>query len=404
MTDATTVDLTDLDVFVRNEHHQVLAWLRENDPVFWHPMSGGGFWALTRYDDVLNAYRDHTTFSSSCGAILGGSFRSGTDSAAGKMLVASDLPRQRLLRQQMHPAFSPAMADRIQQQVATLVDRALDNLLTRGGGDLATEIAPELPAGALMTMVDIGHSDALELVSLTRRMIGFRDPALVDTDDDERIRLAWIQSEIFEFFAELVRERRARPGDDLVSMLLRAEINGRRLSEEDILYNCMNVAVGGNETSSYTTCAGICALIENPDQYARLLAEPELLGSAMEEILRWTSMNAYVQRVATRDVEVGGKRIRAGDSVTLWNVSANRDERQFPRADRFDVARSPNRHLTFGSGIHRCVGAPVGMVELTSVFRPLTQQGIRLELAGPVQRLRSNFILGTTSLPVTVAG
>lgn len=404
MTAPPTVDLTDLDLFVRNEHHGVLAWLREHDPVHRHPLGDGWFWALTRYDDVLHAYRDHTTFSSSCGAILGGSFRSETDTAAGRMLVASDLPRQRLLRQQMHPVFAPTMVDRVRRQVDRLVTGALDRLLADGGGDVATGLAPELPAGALMAMVEIGHADALELVSLTRRMIGFQDPTLVDAEDDERLRLAWIQSEIFEFFADLIRQRRARPGDDLVSVLLKAEINGRRLPDEDVLYNCMNVAVGGNETSSYTTCAGIVALIEHPDQYDLLLARPELLDPAMEEMLRWGSTNAYVQRVATRDVELGGRQIRRGDSVALWNVSANRDERQFPHGDRFDVTRSPNRHLTFGSGIHRCVGAPVGMVELTSVFRPLTERRIRLELAGPVARLRSNFILGTTSLPVRVRG
>ena len=403
MSDTMAVDLTDLDLFVRNEHHGVLAWLREHDPVHRHPLGDGAFWALTRYDDVLRAYRDHTTFSSSSGAILGGSFRSETDTAAGRMLVASDLPRQRLLRQQMHPVFATGMVERVRRQVDTLVGAALDRLLSAGGGDVATEIAPELPAGALMTMVDIGRTDALELVSLTRRMIGFQDPSLVGAEDDEaRLRLAWLQSEIFEYFADLIRERRARPGDDLVSILLRAEINGRRLPDEDILYNCMNVAVGGNETSSYTTCAGIAALMEYPDQYDRLLAQPELLDLAMEEILRWGSTNAYVQRVATRDATVGGREIRRGDSVTLWNVSANRDERQFPHADRFDIGRSPNRHLTFGSGIHRCVGAPVGMVELTSVFGPLTRRGIRLEKAGPVRRLRSNFILGITALPVTV--
>lgn len=402
--DLTDLDLTDLDLFVTNRHHRVLAWLRRHQPVYRNPSGKAGFWALTRYDDVLRGYRDHTTFSSSGGAILGGSFRTGGDSAAGRMLVASDPPRHRLLRQVIHPAFAPAIVDRVEAAVSELVERAFETMMSRGGADFATDIAPELPAGALMAMMGIGHDDAIELIGLTRKMIGFRDPAYVDTTDDERLRLAWIQSEIFEFLADLVRLRRATPGDDVVSMLIAAELNGRPMRDEDILYNCLNLAVGGNETSSYSACAGVEALITHPAQYDRLLAEPDLLDRAIDETLRWSSTNAYVQRVATRDVEIRGTLVRAGESVTLWNVSANRDDEQFANADQFDVARTPNRHVTFGSGIHRCIGAAVGQVELAAVLRRMIDQQVRLRLAGPVRRLRSNFILGITSLPVEVVG
>src|SRR4051794_29513340 len=164
-----SVDLTDCDLFVRNGHHRVLAWLRENAKVYWNRSGDSGFWVLSTYDDVLSAYRDHTTYSSSQGAILGGSYRTGGDSAAGRMLVASDLPRHRLIRQQMHPAFTPSMVERVRSQIAVLVEAAIDRMLGDGGADFATEIAPELPAGALMAMMDIGHEDALELVGLTRR-------------------------------------------------------------------------------------------------------------------------------------------------------------------------------------------------------------------------------------------
>jgi cytochrome P450 len=397
-----TVDLTDVDVFVEGAHHEMFAWLRQHAPVYWNPSDGGGFWALTRYDDVLRAYRDHAAFSSARGAILGGSFRSSADTAAGRMLVASDLPRHRLLREAMHRMFAAPVVARVQRQVVALVDAVLDRLCAAGGGDFAGDVAPQLPAGALMVTLNIGHEDALELISLTRRMIGFRDPSYVDGGDDERVRLAWIQSEIFEFFAELVRARRTDRGDDLVSTLLNAQVNGRALPEEDVLYNCMNVAVGGNETSSYTACTGMEALLGAPDEYERLLAEPALLDTAIDEILRWASTNAYVQRVATRDIEIGDQLIREGDSVTLWNASANRDGSRFPEANRFDVARSPNRHLTFGNGIHRCIGASTGEVELTTLFGRLVDRRIRLVAAGPVRRLRSNFILGTVSLPVEV--
>jgi cytochrome P450 len=401
--DLTDIDLTDVDAFVDGRHHGMLAWLRANDPVHWHTLpDGGGFWALTRYRDVAAAYANHSMFSSSGGAMLGGSFRSGADTASGRMLVAADPPRHRLLRKIMHRLFTPEMVVAVQAQVTKLVDVAVDRMVRDGGADFATDIAPELPAAALMTMVGISHADAHHLIGLTRQMIGYQDPAFVDTGGDDRLRLAGIQAEIFEFFADLVRERRLRPGDDLVGILLTEQINGRPIPAEDVLYNCMNVAVGGNETSSYTACTGLLALIEEPAQWRLLTDRPGLLGSAVNEMLRWSSTNAYVQRVALRDVELAGRQISAGDSVTLWNVSANRDEDQFADPGRFDITRTPNRHLSYGSGIHRCIGATLAHVELSTLFQRLMRERAGFTLAGEVMSLRSNFILGTTAMPLRI--
>jgi cytochrome P450 len=396
-------DLTDPETFVRGRHQAIFTWLREHDPSHWHEGGDGtAFWALTRYEDVSWAYQNHAIFSSSHGAILGGSYRDEADTAGGRMLVASDLPRHRLLKRQIHPALSATVASRVGDQVRELVPKALARMRADGGGDFATDIALELPAGALMVIMGIGHAEAHELIGLTRRMIGYRDEVFVDTGGDARLRLAWLQADIFEFFADVVAERRKRPAEDLVSILLRGEINGRRLTEEEVFYNCMNVAVGGNETSSYSACSGLLALMENPGQYETLRRSPKLLNSAIDEMLRWSSTNAYVQRVATCSVERNGVRIREGDAVALWNVSANFDGNQFPDPDRFDVARSPNRHLTYGVGIHRCIGAPVAQLELSVLFQEVLAADSPFRLAGEVRRLRSNFILGITHLPVEI--
>ncbi|GIH26481.1 putative cytochrome P450 126 [Acrocarpospora phusangensis] len=404
--DATgLVDLTDLDTFVAQRHHALLAWLRRHRPVHWNATGPGeGFWALTRYDDVVAAYGDHQSYSSAGGAMLGGSYRSEADTSSGRMLVAADPPRHRLLRQRIHQVFGPAYVARVRARVEALVTAALERAVRDGGCDFAVDVAPELPAGALMEIMGVSHEQAHHLISLTRRMIGFRDPFYVDVEGDDRLRLAVLQAEIFEFFDDVLRGRAAAPGDDLLSVLVATRVNGRRLSEEEIYYNCMNVAVGGNETSSYSACAGVLALAENPDQHALLLADPGLLPTAINEILRWSSTNAYVQRVTTREVTAGGVRLPAGASVTLWNVSANRDETRFPQADRFQVTRSPNRHLSYGSGIHRCVGAPVAQVELPAVFGHLISHRLRFAVAGSIRRLRSNFIQGITSLPLTLEG
>ncbi|MFI7643309.1 cytochrome P450 [Nonomuraea sp. NPDC049400] len=403
MSRATTIDLTDVDVFVRGEHPEMFAQLRALHPVYENVGADGSrFYALTTYDDVLWAYRNHEIFGSSRGAILGGSFGSTEDSAAGQMMVATDLPRHRMLKQAIQPAMSAVVAARVREQVRRLLDRAIERAMTAGGCDFATEIATELPAGALMVIMGIGHGEAHELIGLTRKMVGFRDEVFVDTGGDVRLRLAWLQAQIFEFLADVLAERRRSPRDDLASMLLTAEVNGRRMREEEILYNCMNVAVGGNETSSYTACTGLLALMENPAQYDLLLRTPAALDTALNEVLRYSSTNAYVQRVARRDVQVRGTLIRAGESVTLWNFSANRDEKQFPDAARFDVMRTPNRHLTYGAGLHRCVGAPIAQAELSLLFERLLATGTPLRPAGTARRLRSNFILGITHLPVEI--
>ncbi|MFH8477054.1 cytochrome P450 [Streptomyces sp. NPDC018000] len=397
------IDLTDVDMFVSGAHTAAFTRLRAESPIHWNEGADGSrFWALTRYDDVMWAYRNHEAFSSARGAIVGGSFRSKADTSAGKMLVSTDLPRHRMLKQVIHPAMTAGSAKRVAARVEGLLDRALEQARRDGGCDFATDIATELPAGALMEIMGIGHQDAHELIGVTRRMVGYRDEVFVDIGGDERLRLAWLQAEVFEFFADVLAERRRSPGEDLVSTLLKAEVNGRRLTEEEIFYNCMNVAVGGNETSSYTACTGLVALMDHPDQYERLLGRPEVVSTAVEEMLRWSSTNAYVQRVVERDTERGAVTFRRGDSVTLWNYSANRDESVFADGHLFDIARSPNRHLSYGAGLHRCIGAPVAQAELSLLFARFAEEGLRFRPVGPVRRLRSNFILGITRLPVEV--
>jgi cytochrome P450 len=387
--------------------------------VHWQPSGAGdGFWSLTKHADLVAAYRD-PAFSSRGGPMLGGSFRSHGDTAAGRMLVAADPPQHRMLRQVIHRAFSPSVLDEASRHIAVAVDRALTRALADGGCDFATDVAPVLPAAALAALLGLAPDDAYHLMALTHEMIGVADPAVTrvgagspaaegDADwNDDRLRLAGIQAEIFEFFADLIAERRRDPGPGLLGVLLSAQINGRPLTEDEVIYNCLNVSVGGNETTASSACAGLAALMDNPAPYDLLLsgtAGPGLIDSAVQEILRWSSTNAYTQRVACRDVELRGRKIEAGQPVALWNVSANYDEDKFPHADRFDIARTPNPHLAFGSGIHRCVGAQLSVCELAHLFTGLAKRRIRFEPDGEMTRLRSNFMLGITNLPVRVAG
>jgi cytochrome P450 len=396
-----TDDLNDLELFVSGDPFAVWRELRTYDPVHWNATSDGGFWALTRYADVAAAYADSATFSSRYGTILGGSYRRTADSASGQMLICSDPPEHRLLRQQVHKAFAAQMMARAGEVVRGYLGTALDRLVADGGGDFAVEVAPELPAGLLAAMFGLGRPEAFELLRLTRTMIGFRDGEYANRQS-ESMTLVSAQASILEMMTELAAERRRTPGEDLVSILLASSLNGRAMRESELLYNCLNVAVGGNETTPFTATAAVQAFAEHPDQAERVVADPGVLDTAVEEIFRWTSTNAYVQRTATRDVQVRGTLIQAGESVTLWNASANRDAEEFPDADRFDVTRRPNRHLAFGVGPHRCIGMPAARLEISLLVEEIARRRLRFEIAGAPQRLRSNFMLGIKHLPVIV--
>ncbi|MFG2012768.1 cytochrome P450 [Micromonospora sp. NPDC048868] len=399
---ATVVDLDDLDLFVCGDPHAIWARLRREAPVHWNAgPDGTGHWALTRYADVAAAYVDPVTFSSRHGTVLGGSYRSATDTASGQMLICSDPPEHRLLRQQVHPAFGQQMMTKAAGYVRSYLTAALDRFVQAGGGDFATEVAPQLPAGLLTAMLGIGREDAFHLLGLTRRMIGFRDDEYASRSGGPMTLVA-AQAEIFEFLGDLVVHRRRNPGNDLISILLQARINGRALTEDQILYNALNVAVGGDETTPFTASAIVEALASHPVQARRLRDDPGLNRTAVEEFFRWTSTNAYVRRTATRDVDVRGVTIRAGDTVTLWNASANRDPDAFPSPDRLDLGRSPNQHLAFGVAHHRCIGMGAARMEIAMLTEEIARRGLRFEVSGPVRRLRSNFMLGITHLPVTV--
>lgn len=402
MTEAPRIDLSTTHLFAHGSPYEAFHWLRHNDPVYWNPTDSGGFWALTKYDDIAAAYLHPDTYSSSRGTMLGGSFRSSSDTSSGQMLISTDPPRHTQLRQQVHQAgFNPATMARTKECVRACLDAALDRLVEKGGGDIATEVSPAMPTGVLAATMGLPPERAARLQRLTRTMIGFRDDEYRGENSSD-VTLVKSQLDIFEFFAELLDERRENPGDDVLTRLLRAEINGRPMHESEILYNCMNLAVGGNETTVHTATFSVLTFIEHPDQYERLLKQPELLGSAMEELFRWTATNTYVQRTLTRPVTIRGRHIEAGDAVTLWNSSANRDEDVFDDPDHFDITRTPNKHLTFGVGRHHCIGATVARFEMEAFLGALLARGLRFELNGPVEKLHSNFAYGIRHLPVAL--
>ncbi len=402
MSATAAIDLGSTELFANGDPFAAFRHLREHAPVYWNPSDDGGFWALTRYRDIVDVYLHPEVYSSAYGTMLGGSYRNRVDTASGQMLIVTDPPRHRALRQQVQQAgFSVPVLARIREGVARELDRALDRMLADGGCDFATDVALALPAGVLASMSGLRPNESAELMGLTRALIGFRDPEYQRGGSGSETLLD-AQLGVFDFFSRILERRRREPGDDLVSHLLRARIHGVPMTDSEILYNCLNVAVGGNETTAHTASYGLLALLDHPEEERRLRQAPDLLPTAVEEVFRWTATNTYVKRTTVRLVIIRGQAIEAGQVVTLWNTAANRDEEAFPDPDRFDVSRTPNAHLTFGIGRHRCIGASVSRLEITLLLQRLVERGIRLRVAGPVERLHSNFALGIRHLPVEV--
>jgi cholest-4-en-3-one 26-monooxygenase len=262
------------------------------------------------------------------------------------------------------------------------------------------DVAAELPLQVIAEMMGVPQEDRHKVFDWSNRMIGSVDPEYALSQ--EEVMEAF--TEMFMYANELAAEKRKNPGDDIISVLLQAEVEGEQLTdlEFDLFFELL--AVAGNETTRNLISHGMLALMENPDQRSKLLADQSLLPSAVDEMLRYASPVMYMRRTAQSDVELRGERIRKGDKVALWYIAANHDDEVFDEPHRFDITRSPNDYLAFGGGgPHFCLGSHLAKLEINVMFEELLSRIPEMELAGPVQRLRSNFINGIKHMPVAFA-
>jgi cytochrome P450 len=399
------VDLTDLDLFVHGDPHAVFTRLRREAPVYWHPPGQGpqGFWCVMRHADALEVYSRPTVFSSADGISLP-RFRQDRNLNAeygggGTSIIMQDPPEHGRKRGLINRRFTPRQVAPLESHIRDIVTDILDQVTPRGECDFVTEVAAKLPTAVICEMMGIPRKDWDFMFDVTNRLLGAQDPEYQqDKDVQETGRLA--SRDALLYFAPLVAERRRNPGPDLISALITGEVNGERLDDRDIFANCILLMAGGQETTRNATSAGVLAVIERPAERARLLADPSLVPTWVEESLRWASPITHVRRTATRDYELRGQRIRAGDWVVIWIASANRDEEVFPDPFRFDVGRNPNEHLAFTYGEHYCLGANLARLELRVMLEEILRRMPDVELAGPVQRLRSNFVAGIKHMPV----
>ena len=393
------LDLTDLEFFLNGDMYEAFRLLREEAPVHWQERQPGrGFWSLTRFDNVLAAYRDPQTFSSAGGVTLYFGEQQNGQSAMNRMMILTDPPRHPPLRQTLSRRFTPRAVAPYESRIRVIARTIVDSVIERGECDFVVDIAAKLPTAAICEMMGIGREHWDLMFVIANETIGRHDEEYARGRSGRETLMA-ANARAAEFLVEEAEKRRTHPGDDLISALVHGTAVGQPLTRAEIIANAYLLILGGQETARNATSGAMLAMIQNPAERAKFTANPNA-PAALEEFLRWTSPVTHIMRTATRDTEIGGHRIRRGDRVVLWNAAANRDERQFPAPDRFDVTRTPNDHVAFGHGEHFCLGANLARLEMRVIFDEITRRMPDIELAGPVEKLRSNFVAGIKHMPV----
>src|SRR5215472_16111732 len=392
------VELFDPDAYAEGVPHETFARLRREAPVYRHEQPGAPpFWAVTRYRDIVAVSRDWATYSSERRGALLMEMSEEVLATQRLMMLNMDPPRHTKLRSLVNKGFTPRMIAILTEPVRRVCDEIVGAVAGRGRCDFVTEIAAELPLQVIAELIGIPQADRHQVFEWSNTMVGSADPEWRGSAEDAQNAAM----SMYAYANELALQRKDSPRDDLVSVLMRAEVDGEQLTEMEFDLFFLLLAVAGNETTRNLISGGMLALIQHPDQRRRLLDDRSLLDTAVEEMLRWVTPVMQFQRTAQRDTEIAGVPIAEGERVGLFYVSANRDEAVFEHPDRFDVGRAPNEHLAFGGGgPHFCLGNNLARLEIRTVFDVLLDRLPDVELDGPPRKLRSNFLNGLKSMPV----
>src|SRR5882757_564435 len=449
--DASDINLLDKDRFAVGMPHEWFTWLRQNAPVYRHPEPGGpGFWVLSKHADITAVSRDSANFSSDVdnGGILGltEAERAPVTLTAkgGKSIPLMDPPAHTPHRAALEKAFRPRSVMTMEDEVRGIVNRILDEALQRHDVDFVDDVAGRITLGVLGTMIGSDEADWPRLYDLANLTVGAVDLELTEpflrdlaspramlrevvragrefgfaglrmlpllrklTSAQRRGFLALYKGrgDLQAYALGLVNVRRAEARDDLVTKLVQADLDGSPMTDQNIVLYIELFLTAGHETSRTAIAHGIDQLLDHPDAYAELREDPAAIPTAVEEILRWATPVQYFRRAAMIDTEIGGKQIARGDTLALWFLSANRDEDVFPDPFKFDIHRTPNKHLAFGGGgPHFCMGSKLARLEVQIPLEELTKRVPELKRLGPAKPLRSNNIHGVKHLPVRLSG
>ncbi|MFF4873667.1 cytochrome P450 [Streptomyces sp. NPDC090109] len=399
-TDVTAVDFLASTYYTEGDPHALWTHLRAHDPVHHFTPSDGRepFWVVTRHADVSRVLKDHSVFSSRRGTMLCIIDLSMPDIASDQMMPDTDPPRHGQLRDPLNRVMTPRAVAAQEETIRGIVREMLEPALDGEVFDLA-QAALMFPMAFTGSMMGLPRETWDRMSRLTTMTIAYDDPEYMEKAPKPTLRQA--HHELFSFFSdEIARRDRTDPGDDLIGILLRMSLEGEPLTERQIMLNCYSLLLGANVTTPHVVSTTALTMAEHPDQFRALQEDPGLRGTAMEELLRWSSPASHFMRYATADVELGGRTIREGEPVSVWLGSANRDERVFKDPFSFDITRRPNRHIAFGVGPHYCIGSGLARIALRVFLDEFAERVASVELAGEPVHLASNFVAGFKHLPV----
>lgn len=406
----TKVDLSDPGVWQTAVPREEFARLRREAPVAWNERFDGhkGFWAVSRYDDIVEVSRATELFSSRNGVISLDDFDEAQNEAR-RTLLEMDPPQHTAMRQVTRNAFGAREISHLESAVRATAARLVDEALEEGTVDVVAKISKQLPIRTLCRLMGIPESRREDMIRWSDLLIGsddsdFVDPAYATFPQAERRLLPFghpASLEAFELGLDLAVARRKNGENDIVTILARGVVDGRPLTESEFCNYFLMLVVAGNETTRHSITHGIRALADNPGEWNRFRKGGIDSKVAANEIIRWATPVHFVRRIAVADTEFGGVRISAGDKVAMYYVSGNRDETHFEDPDRFVIDRAPNLHIAFGKGgPHFCLGNNVAQLQIRILLEEMSKRIAAFELAGPMDRLRSNHVHGVKRLPI----
>lgn len=406
---ATQIDLTDAGIWHTGVPADEFTRLRREAPVAWNERHDGhkGFWAVTRYDDIVAVSGDVGTFSSRQGVISLDDFDADQNDAR-RTLLEMDPPQHPGMRVIVAPGFTPKAVSALEAAVRATAVRLIDDVLAAGSVDMVAALSKQLPIFTLCRLLGVPQERRDDMIRWSDLLIGSDDPDFVDpaaaayTPEQRRLMSFGHPAslEAFKLGLDLARARRLDPARDIVTVLAHGKYEGRDLSEQEFCNYFLMLVVAGNETTRHSISHGLKAFADFPDQWRRFRDGDVDTRIASDEIFRWATPVHFVRRVATRDVELSGAHIAAGDKVAMYYASGNRDERHFEQPHRFNVERSPNEHMAFGrGGPHFCLGTHVARLQVKVLLEEMRKRVAAIELTGPADRLRSNHVHGIKHLP-----
>jgi len=398
--DPATLDIATPEHYERHGYpHAEWTWLRRNEPVFWYARDNvEPFWAVTKHADVIELGKQPELFLNAPRLAVFTTDLPPPPEGQSRHLLNMDPPDHARYRRITSSWFTPRAIRGMDEKVGRVTREVLDEAAATPGGDFVRDVSAKITIAVIAEMLGVPRRDWQLLFRWTNEIIAPQDPEFLHGSPQETIETARL--ELFTYFAALVEERRRAPTDDIVSVVANGRVHEAPLPPVELLSYYFLLVVAGNETTRNAMTGGMLALLERPDEWAKLRRDPGLLDAAVEEIVRWTTPVIQFCRTATRDYALRGRTIRAGQAACLFYPSANRDEEVFPDPFVFRVDRDPNPHIGFGMGEHVCLGAHLARLELRHAFAALRERLEHCELAGPVARVRSSFVGGIKHVPM----